>query len=155
MSTSQSSEKIRVPAPILTIIHIILVVLLGNLLPLPIPVPAFVPWLGLVIAGLGLVLGILAMTEFRRVRATMDPKKPSTGLVTSGIYRFTRNPVYLGFVFMLVGFSLSMRTYWGIVFILPLVTLTNSLVIKYEEASLEKKFKTQYTEYASHVRRWL
>lgn len=154
-NSSSVQEKILIPAPILTIVHIILVILLGNLLPLPIPIPAFVPWLGLVIAGLGLVLGILAMTEFRRIRTTMDPKKPSTGLVTSGIYRYTRNPVYLGFVFMLVGLSLSMRTYWGIVFILPLVTLINNLVIKYEEANLEKKFKTQYTEYASHVRRWL
>jgi len=155
MPTSQNPEKIRISAPILTIIHIILVILLGNLLPLPIPVPAFIPWLGLVIAGLGLVLGILASMEFRRTRTTMDPKKSSTGLVTSGIYRYTRNPVYLGFVFMLVGFSLSMRTYWGIVLILPLVTLINNLVIKYEELSLEKKFKNQYTEYASHVRRWL
>ncbi|MBK9926694.1 MAG: isoprenylcysteine carboxylmethyltransferase family protein [Anaerolineales bacterium] len=155
MSTSKNPEAIRVPAPILTIVHIILVILLGNLLPLPVPVPAFVPWLGLVIAGLGLVLGILASMEFRRIRTTMDLKKSPTGLVTSGVYRYTRNPVYLGFVFMLIGFSLSMRTYWGIIFIVPLVTLMNTLVIKKEEANLEKKFKTQYADYKSRVRRWL
>ena len=155
MPTSKNPETIRVPAPILTIVHVILVILLGNLLPLPIPMPAIIPWLGLVVAGLGLILGVLASVEFRRIRTTMDPKKPSTGLVTSGIYRYTRNPVYLGFVFMLVGFSLSMRTYWGIVFIVPLVTLMNTLVIKKEEANLEKKFKTQYTDYKSRVRRWL
>lgn len=155
MPASENPEKIRVPAPILTIVHIIMVILLGNLSPLPIPVPAFVPWLGLGVAGLGLVSGILASVEFRRIRTTLDLKKPSTGLVTSGIYRYTRNPVYLGFVFMLVGFSLSMRTYWGIILMVPLVTLMNALVIEKEETGLEMKFKTQYTDYKSRVNRWL
>jgi len=155
MPTPKNPEKIRIPAPILTILHITMVILLGNLLPLPIPVPAIVPWLGLIIASLGFVLGVLALIEFRRIRAAADPKRPVTGFVTSGIYRYTRNPIYLGFVFILVGFSLSMRTYWGIILVLPLITLINTLVIKHEEVDLEKRYKSQYADYKSSVRRWL
>lgn len=144
-----------VPAPILAIVHIILAILMGWLVPLPIPLPVSVQWFGLVCTALGFVLGVLASLEFRRVRAALDPKKRTRGLVTSGVYRYSRNPVYLGFVFMLIGLPLNGGTYWGIILAWPLVVLMNNLVIKDEEAGLEKDFKAQYTDYASHVRRWL
>ena len=146
---------IRIPAPILAIVHITLAILLGWLVPLPVPMPVFVQWLGLGLAALGFVLGLLALLEFRRVRSALDPKKRTRSLVTSGIYRYTRNPVYLGFVFMLIGLPLNWGTYWGIILVWPLVTLMNNLVIKREETDLEKEFKDQYTEYESRVRRWL
>lgn len=146
---------IRIPAPILAIVHIIMAILLGWLIPLPIPTPIFVSWIGLGLAVLGFILGVLAIIEFRHVRTPSDPKKPATNFVTSGIYRYTRNPIYLGFVFMLIGLPLNMGIYWGFILVWPLVTFMNNMVIKHEEAYLEKKFKNQYTEYASHVRRWL
>ena len=154
---SNNPEKIRVPAPILTLFHLILAILLRKLLPLPIPVPAFVPWLGLGLAALGFIFGLLALTEFRRTRsqAASGPKKSTAGIVSTGIYHYTRNPIYLGFVFMLIGLALSMGTYWGVVLAWPLVVFMNNLVIKPEEISLEKRFKDQYIDYKSKVRRWL
>jgi protein-S-isoprenylcysteine O-methyltransferase Ste14 len=152
---TKARTPIRIPAPILAIVHIILAILLGWLVPLPIPLPVFVPWLGLACATLGFVLGLLALLEFRRVRSALDPKKRTRSLVTSGIYRYTRNPVYLGFVFMLIGLPLNWGTYWGILLVWPLVVLMNNLVIKHEEADLEKEFKVEYAAYASRVRRWL
>ena len=130
-------------------------ILLGWLAPLPIPAPMFVQWLGFGFAALGFILGVLALIEFRRVRAALDPKKRTKSLVTSGIYRYTRNPIYLGFVLMLIGLPLTMGIYWGLILVWPLVTFTNNLIIKHEEAYLEKEFKDQYTDYSSHVRRWL
>jgi protein-S-isoprenylcysteine O-methyltransferase Ste14 len=152
---SKGRATIRIPAPILAIVHITLAILLGWLVPLPIPVPAFVQWLGLGCAALGFVFGLLALLAFRRVRSALDPKKRTRGLVTSGIYRYTRNPVYLGFAFMLIGLPLNWGTYWGIILVWPLITLMNNLVIKPEETGLEKEFKDQYTDYKSRVRRWL
>jgi protein-S-isoprenylcysteine O-methyltransferase Ste14 len=98
---------------------------------------------------------VLALNEFKRARAANESKKPSSGLVASGIYHYTRNPVYLGFVFMLIGLTLSMGTYWGIVMAWPLVIFINNLVIKPEEINLERKFGNQYIDYKSQVRRWL
>ncbi|HNB54533.1 MAG TPA: isoprenylcysteine carboxylmethyltransferase family protein [Anaerolineales bacterium] len=135
------------PAPILAIVHIGMALVLGNLLPLPIPAPGFVLWLGLGLTALGFGLGVLAMIAFRRARAG--------GLITTGVYQVTRNPVYLGFVIMLVGFPLSVGSYWGIPLVWPLVVLMNNLVIKPEEAHLESKFKKQFTDYQAKVRRWM
>jgi len=160
MKSSKTTETkvhadVRIPAPILTMIHVTMAILLGWLAPLPIPAPAFMRWLGLGLAALGFILGVLALIEFRRAHTTSDPKKPAQTIVTTGIYRYTRNPIYLGFVLMLIGLPLNMGIYWGFLLVLPLITFMNNMVIKHEEAYLEKKFKAQYAEYASRVRRWL
>ena len=155
MTKSKDRPGIRISAPTLAIIHITMAILLGWMVPLPIPAPAFVQWIGLGLTALGFLLGVLALIEFRRVRASSDPKKPNRVLVTSGIYRFTRNPIYLGFVFMLIGLPLSMGTYWGVVLVWPLTTFMKNLVIRHEEAYLEKEFKNQFADYCSRVRRWL
>jgi protein-S-isoprenylcysteine O-methyltransferase Ste14 len=76
-------------------------------------------------------------------------------VVTSGIYRFTRNPIYLGFLLLLIGVSVNSGFYWGIVFAPFFILVMNRLVIQKEEAYLEKKFGKAYTSYTSRVRRWL
>ncbi|HET7142447.1 MAG TPA: isoprenylcysteine carboxylmethyltransferase family protein [Anaerolineales bacterium] len=155
MTKPKAHAGFRIPAPTLTLIHITIAILLGRFAPLPIPAPAFVQMLGLGFAAFGFVLGILALFEFRRVRTAPTSKKPTIRLVTSGIYRYTRNPIYLGFVLMLVGLPLSMGTYWGVILIWPLVTVTNNLIINHEETYLKKEFTDQYVDYSSRVRRWL
>jgi len=76
-------------------------------------------------------------------------------LVTSGIYRFTQNPIYPGFLLMVVGLPLNSGLYWGIV-LAPFYMMTMTrLVIDHEEIYLEKKFRNQYPGYKSRVRRWL
>ena len=155
MTQSKDNAGIKIPAPILTMIHIAMAILLGLLAPLPIPAPAFVQWFGLGLVVLGFILGVLAVIEFRRARTTADPRKPTQKIVTTGMYRYTRNPIYLGFVLMLIGIPLNMGIYWGIILVWPLITFMNNLIIKHEEAYLEKKFKEQYVDYKSHVRRWL
>lgn len=152
---SKVNAGIRIPAPILTLIHVTMAILLGWFVPLPIPAPMFIRGLGFGLAAFGFVLGVLALREFRRVRTTSDPKKPVRKFVTSGVYRYTRNPIYLGFVLILIGLPLNMGIYWGFVLAWPLITFINNMVIKYEEAYLEGKFKEQYTDYKLRVRRWL
>ncbi|MBI5946048.1 MAG: isoprenylcysteine carboxylmethyltransferase family protein [Chloroflexi bacterium] len=155
MTEPNERAGIKIPAPILTIIHVTLAILLGWRAPLSLSAPLFVRLAGFGLAMLGFILGVLALIEFRRHRATTDPKKPAKSFVTSGIYRYTRNPIYLGFVFILIGLPMNMGNYWGIVLAWPLITLTNNLVIKHEETQMEKKFKDQYADYRSRVRRWL
>ncbi len=155
MTQPKAHAHIGIPAPTLTMIHITMAILLGRLAPLPIPAPAFVQMLGLGFTAFGFVLGLLALIEFKRVRPALDLKKANKGLITSGIYHYTRNPIYLGLVFMLFGLPLSMGTYWGVILVWPLVTFTNNLIIKHEEAYLMKEFDTQYQDYSSRVRRWL
>ncbi len=152
MTKSKSPKGYRVSAPTLAIVHIIMAIILGRLAPLPIPISAGIQWVGLGIAALGFILGVLSLIEFRRSRHSNKSKIP---LVTTGIYHYTRNPVYLGFVLLLLGIPLNMGTYWGIILVWSFITIANNLIIKPEETYLNHVYKDQYVDYCSRVRRWL
>jgi protein-S-isoprenylcysteine O-methyltransferase Ste14 len=152
MTKPKVQTGIRVYAPTLAIIHIIMAILLRWLAPLPLPLPPIVQLIGLGLAAIGFTLGVLSLVEFRRSRLS---KKSNKILITSGIYGYTRNPVYLGFVLMLIGIPLNLGTYWGMILVWSFITFANNTIIKPEEASLKYEFKDQYVDYCSRVRRWL
>ncbi len=158
MVESQTDHaNVKIKPPVLLLIHVIAVILLRWLLPLPSlsAFPKTLEWLGYILVILGIGLGAGAVSRFRRAHTTTDPHGPVLTIVTTGPYHFTRNPIYLGLVCMLIGFSFAFRTYWGLILSPLFIVLMNTLVIQYEEAYLEKKFGEVYTDYKSHVRRWL
>lgn len=119
-------------------------------LPVPIAVAAGV-------IGLGLWLGLdgSAMRRFQRAGTSMVPMRPSTTLVISGPYRFTRNPMYLGMGSLYLGLALALGVIWAVA-VLPLVLLAvDRLVIAREESYLERQFGDEYRAYKRHVRRWI
>ena len=141
--------------PLVAVFFIVLAYFLGSFVPLPFTIPLALRYFGLALTFIGFLLGIGAFMEFRKARTTLDPHGSAKHLVTSGIYRFTRNPIYLGFLLMVIGFPLNSGVIWGIV-LAPFYMLAMSrLVIEREEAYLGKKFKNQYTSYTARVRRWL
>ncbi|MBI5351436.1 MAG: isoprenylcysteine carboxylmethyltransferase family protein [Chloroflexi bacterium] len=145
----------NVHPPVVAVMYIVIAYLFGRFVPMPFAMPAFVRGIGFWLSFIGLLFGIGAFIEFRKARTTLDPHGSVKQLVTSGIYRFTRNPIYFGFFLMVIGVPLNSGIYWGIL-IAPLFAMTMSrLVIEREEAYLERKFKEQYAEYRSRVRRWL
>jgi protein-S-isoprenylcysteine O-methyltransferase Ste14 len=141
--------------PVVALMFIVIAYALGRFVPLPFTTPAILRYVGLGITFIGFLLGIGALIEFRKARTTLDPHGSSRQVVTSGIYRFTRNPIYLGFLLMVIGLPLNSGLYWGFVMAPFYVFLMNRLVIQHEEVYLEKKFGKAYTSYTSRVRRWL
>ena len=141
--------------PLVALLFIVIAYFLGRFVPLPFGAPVWLRYLGLLMTFVGFLFGIGALLEFRRARTTMDPHGSVRQVITSGIYRFTRNPIYLGFLLMVIGLPLNSGLYWGIVMVPFYVLLMNRLVIQHEEAYLAKKFGKAYTNYTSHVRRWL
>jgi protein-S-isoprenylcysteine O-methyltransferase Ste14 len=141
--------------PFIALIFIVLAYVLGRFVPLPFAAPPILQYFGLFLTFLGFLLGIASFLEFRRARTTLDPHGSTRQLVTSGIYRFTRNPIYLGFLLMIMGLPLNSGLYWGIL-MAPFYILTmNRLVIEREEIYLKKKFNETFTSYSARVRRWL
>ena len=141
--------------PVIALIFIAVAYLFGRFVPLPFIAPVWVRYTGLALTFTGFLLGVGALIEFRRARTTLDPHGSARKVVSSGIYRFSRNPIYLGFLLMVIGLPLNSGMYWGIVMApLYMMTMTH-LVIEREETYLEKKFKGQYADYKSSVRRWL
>jgi protein-S-isoprenylcysteine O-methyltransferase Ste14 len=85
----------------------------------------------------------------------MIPMRPSSALVTSGPYRFTRNPMYLGMAFLYIALALALGFVWPLI-VLPLViAAVDQLVIAIEEAYLVRRFGQPYCDYMAETRRWI
>jgi protein-S-isoprenylcysteine O-methyltransferase Ste14 len=147
--------NIKVAPPLLAVIYIALVYVLAWFVPLPLAVLPILQVVGFLLVILGFLLGVAALITFRRAGTTVNPHGQAAHLVTSGIYSFTRNPIYLGFLLIVIGISLDAGTYWGILLSPVLVILFNQLVIQPEEEYLTHKFGEQFTSYKQKVRRWI
>ncbi|MBB4796609.1 protein-S-isoprenylcysteine O-methyltransferase Ste14 [Brevundimonas bullata] len=107
----------------------------------------------LVIAGL-LLDGIAAGT-FRRLGTPPEPWKPTTALATGGLYKFSRNPIYVGFAVTYAGFAMAMDSPVALALLVPCLMVVDRFVIQREERYLSAKFGAEYQAYQGKVRRWL
>ena len=155
MSVHRDHAEVKIHPPVLTLLFIALAYVANWLIPIPFVVPTPLRMVGFGMVILGFLLGVAALLAFRKARATLNPHGRVSAVVTDGIYGFTRNPIYLGFLLMLIGFPLNSGNLWGLLLAPLLVVSMNLLVIEKEEAYLEKKFRDAYTGYKSRVRRWL
>jgi protein-S-isoprenylcysteine O-methyltransferase Ste14 len=106
------------------------------------------------------VLGWLALFAaaagaFRRVRTTMIPNRPASALATTGIYRLTRNPMYLSLASLYVAVTLMLDSWWPLALLPVVLVAVDRLVIAREERYLSRAFPHDYDEYRRQVRRWL
>jgi protein-S-isoprenylcysteine O-methyltransferase Ste14 len=148
-------RHVKIQPPLLALGHVVLAFLLAWLIPLPLSVPPVLQTVGFLLVILGFLLGVAALIAFRRAGTTLQPRGRLARLVTSGIYGFSRNPVYLGFLLIVIGLSLDAGSYWGILLAPVLVILFNQFVIRPEEEFLASKFGEDFTSYKERVRRWL
>ena len=149
--------RVRIPPPILFAAGFVLGVLMSRRWPVNAPW-GHVAWVrnaGLPLVGCGLVLVATGIITFRRARTSVLPHHPARVLVTSGIYRFTRNPIYVGMTIAYLGGVLATGAMWALV-LLPLVLLLLfALVIRAEERYLRERFPVEYADYWRRVRRWI
>jgi protein-S-isoprenylcysteine O-methyltransferase Ste14 len=112
-------------------------------------------WLGAVLFALGFLSGAAGMRAFREAGTNVEPYKPALLLVTSGPYRVTRNPMYVGFVLMLAGLSLALALEWGLILVPALWLALDRMIVVREERYLTAKFGSAYTDFQARTRRWL
>jgi len=131
---------------------------LDRLLPLPFAIPEIdgLPW---IVAGflflIGLGLFAAGARNFSRAETPLPTNQPARVLVTVGIYRWTRNPIYLGFFLVYGGIGVAALSPWILIFLLPLVVTIRQGVVAREEAYLERRFGDTYLDYKARVRRWV
>jgi len=131
---------------------------LASLVTPSVEVPAAVRALaGAIPAGVGLLAISVAVFSFRRARTTLSPMAPAaaSSLVTSGVYRFTRNPMYLGLLLVLVGWADFLASPIALVLTPGFVLYMNRCQILPEERALLATFGVEYAAYKGRVRRWL
>jgi protein-S-isoprenylcysteine O-methyltransferase Ste14 len=105
----------------------------------------------------GLLVTMLGVVAFRRARTTVNPMDPgaATELVETGVYRFTRNPMYLGFGLVLLGWAVALSSLPALLSLAAYVLYIDRFQIAPEERALERVFGERYLAYRGRVRRWI
>jgi len=151
------SLELRIP-PVLVAIIIGVAMWAVSVVTPKLPVGDTARLLGAIAVGaLGVAAALAGVAEFRRVQTTVDPTNPgnSTSVVTSGIYRFTRNPMYLGFLLVVVGWAVYLSNPWGFIGPIVFVLYMNRFQIEPEERILAARFGAPFEQYLRSVRRWI
>jgi protein-S-isoprenylcysteine O-methyltransferase Ste14 len=120
---------------------------------MPAPVPA--GWIGGIVFVLALALFAWAIATMTRAGSNVPTNLPTTTIVETGPYRFTRNPIYLGMFLGLVGLAIAFDNLWLLAMLVPFALVIRYGVVAREEAYLERKFGDAYRQYRARVRRWL
>lgn len=112
-------------------------------------------WTGLGLIVAGLALDMMSIDRFRRLGTRPEPWKPTTALAVDGLYRLSRNPMYLGFALIYVGFAMAMNSVAALSLLVPCMIVVDLFVVRREEAYLAARFGADYDAYRRQVRRWL
>lgn len=132
-----------------------------HLLPISFPIPGAgqAHWISAAIAAalalVGIALFAAGVANFRRAATPVPTNQPARVLVTTGVHRWSRNPIYLGFFLLYFGIGVLVRSSWIVVLTLPIAIVIRYGVVAREEAYLERRFGDAYRAYRARVRRWL
>ncbi len=107
----------------------------------------------LILLGLGLI--VYCARQFKNAQTRIEPWRPTSSVITTGPYRYSRNPIYLAFAVAGAGIALAFNTWWMLLSLLVFVLIADKLVIEREERYLERKFSESYLNYRRETRRWL
>lgn len=110
---------------------------------------------GVILIVVGISLVVLARREFARYGQPTDPGHPTSKVISTGVFSFSRNPLYLGGIFALAGVSLLFDLPWVLILLIPSVAACQTILIAPEEAYLAARFGEQYRAYTETVRRWM
>lgn len=129
---------------------------IAYLLPAAVPVPARRIVAALLVLA-GVLVAVAGLLAFRRQKTTVNPFTPglSSSLVAMGIYRFSRNPMYLGFLLVLLGWCAYLANWVSALLLPAFVAYMNRFQILPEERALTERFGSQFLAYCGSVRRWL
>ncbi|MCO8164891.1 isoprenylcysteine carboxylmethyltransferase family protein [Pseudomonas sp. 21LCFQ010] len=148
----------RIPPPLVATLFGLLAWLASRYLPGTLSLA--VEWrigVALVVALVGVAICLAGVFSFRCARTTVNPLKPETAsaLVSSGVYRYTRNPMYLGFATVLLAWSIFLAWPPALLGVPGFVIYMTLFQIGPEERALSRLFGTEFTQYCNRVRRWL
>lgn len=143
------------PPPLIFAAFLLLGLLLQWVWPLGLRRGMPAEWFGAVVMASAVLIAGSAISAMKRKRTTVDPRKPTTAIVTGGPFRFTRNPLYLCLLLLDVGIGLLINSLWVVLIAAPLAIVLQEGVIKREERYLQHKFGEDYLRYKARVRRWI
>ncbi|MDY6215759.1 isoprenylcysteine carboxylmethyltransferase family protein [Actinobacillus porcinus] len=145
--------KLKIPPPVLFLLCIAIIKLL--------PTTELLNFTFLVLASVlffvGLVIAVASLLTFWQAKTTVSPKKieQASTLITTGVFRLSRNPMYLSLALWLLTWTIFCETLWGMLVVIGFIAYLTEFQIKPEEKFLVQKFGKQYLNYKQSVRRWI
>ncbi len=154
-ASERDAPKVITIPPLVYVPFLAMGIVLDFLFPLPL-LPNRVQYLVgfAVMAVSGLIIPFVLL-EFRKARTDFNPRKPTTAIITTGPFRFSRNPSYLVLTLLCVGIGIVADSIWILGLLIPAIVVMHYGVIVREERYLENKFGEEYLRYKRSVRRWL
>ncbi|WP_122035145.1 isoprenylcysteine carboxylmethyltransferase family protein [Aliivibrio sp. EL58] len=152
-----SKLELRIPPPLVMLLFMVTVFGFDKIMPFTL---FYLPWLTyasvISLVTLGGVIALWGVKEFKDAKTTVNPLKPesSSSLVSSGIYQYTRNPMYLGLLLILLSAVIYSQHPLGLVSALGFVAYMNRFQIEPEEKMLVKLFGDEFVDYSNQVKRW-
>jgi protein-S-isoprenylcysteine O-methyltransferase Ste14 len=132
---------------------------LGLAVHLTFPVPLLpgrpAGWLGVLLILTSIPIGVSALRALVRAKTAIDPRKPTTAIVTEGVFRFSRNPIYLSLLLLYLALASLINSLWILLCALPAIVVLQRGVVEREERYLERRFGEKYLGYKNRVRRWI
>ena len=142
--------------PMAALLGMVIGMLLNFLSPLPILSSQPLSFaIGIIFGIAGICIVITCSRTFKRNNTNITPNQPATSLVAEGLYKYSRNPMYVGLLTAHIGFAFLMNIAWILLGSLLLLAYLQFSVIKREEAYLERCFGDSYLTYKKQVRRWI
>ena len=137
------------------LVAIVAEVILHLVLPITKIVPRYWNLLGIIPLALGVAINLLADRAFREANTTVKPFETSTVLLKDGVFGVSRNPMYLGFVLVLIGIAVLLRSLTPYLVVIGLAVLMQRVYIVVEESTLAAQFGAEWAQYRRRTRRWL
>tara|TARA_R110000824_G_scaffold299851_1_gene487950 strand:- start:203 stop:691 length:489 start_codon:yes stop_codon:yes gene_type:complete len=154
----EDSAQVKFPPPLVYIGFLLTGLLLDRLsgrVPDFIPVLDWVMVAGAIAALAGMSFMFAGTGRFRKLGNNLEPWKHSNQIVSSGVYRYTRNPMYLGMSLLYFSLALWFRSSWAVILLPVAILVIRTQVIAREERYLAAKFGDEYLAYKAKVRRWI
>ena len=146
---------VKIPPPLIAASVMLAAYGFHQWVPLTLPASLLVRGTGAVLLLAGVLISVASVASFIRNRTAIEPWKPARALITDGLYRYSRNPIYLSFYLIQAGMGLFLAQGWMVLGVIVTEGWIYRLVIKREEAYLEQAFGDEYRRYKSRVRRYL
>ena len=153
----KDGAAVRIPPPLVYLAGVIAGVLVHAFV-VPLSIDVSTAWrfaLTALAAAPAVVLAGGAIGLFRRTGQDPKPWEPTPEIISTGVYRFTRNPMYLGLAFLQAAIGFGLANGWIIVMVPVVLAIVHVTAIRHEEVYLERKFADDYTRYKARVRRWI
>ena len=156
MQADEDSAKVTFPPPFVYLGFLLIGLVVDRLTGWSMPVglmPMVVIAIPLIVGGILLLMAANGL--FKRAGTDVKPWKPVTSIVDTGLYGFTRNPMYLGMALLYTGLAVAFRSIGALILLPIVIIIIQTQVIAREERYLEAKFGEAYRAYKTRVRRWL